>query len=140
MPYSVNWYIPDEILYIHYWGVMTNEELRESLLKMHSLMESSPRNLVHAINDVGDITQSVALKDSMKIVREVREHPRVGWSISIREKSVLVKMGSALGSSLLKMRYRAFDTLDEALAHLELKDAELHWNKADPSVVEPTKV
>ena len=139
MPYSMNWYIPDEILYIHYSGVTTIEEMRESLLEMKRLMDSSPRNLIHAISDVGDITQSVPLKDSIKIVREVGQHARAGWTIVIREKSIIIKMQSALATSIFKLRYRTFDTMDQALAHLKVSDAELNWDKADPSVVELVK-
>jgi hypothetical protein len=139
MPYTVTWYIPDEIIYVHYIGKMTVEELRESLLKMRELMEGSPRNLVHAISDVGDMVDPVPLKDSMKIVREVGHHPRSGWTISIREKSALVKMGSALGSSLFRLRFRAFDTLDQAIAHLKFFDEKLSWDKVGKAVAEPQK-
>jgi hypothetical protein len=139
MPYTVKWYIPDEIMYVHYTGVTTAEELRECLLQMRSFIESSPRELVHAISDVGDIVEAVPLKDSMKIVRDVGHHPRGGWTISIREKSVLVKMGSALGSSLFKLRFRAFDTLDQAVDYLKFVDESLSWDKVNQSVVHLTE-
>jgi hypothetical protein len=134
MPYTVNWYIPDELIYVHYTGVTTAEELRDCLLKMRSFIESSPCELVHAISDVGDIVEAVPLKDSLKIVRDVGHHPRAGWTISIREKSVLLKMGSALGSSVFKLRFRAFDTLDEAVAYLRSVDESLSWDKVNQSV------
>ena len=133
MPYSVNWYIPGEVMYVHYTGVTTVQELRECLLEMRAFMDSSPRHLVHAISDVGDIVEPVSFKDSMRVVREVGPHPRAGWTISIREKSLMVKMGSALGSSIFKLRFRAFATLDQAIAHLKFVDSELSWDKVNKS-------
>src|SRR5262245_29744198 len=134
MPFSINWLIKDEVIFVKYYGVTTPEELRACLLKMGELIESSPRYLVHAINDVGDITKTVALKDSVRIVREVGHHPRYGWTVAIREKSMLVKMGSAIGASIFKLRFRAFSTLDQAITHLKASDRELSWHKMDISV------
>ena len=108
MPYTVQWFIPDEVLYAHYSGVTTPDELRESMAEMQAMIESSPRNLVHTISDVGDIDESVPLVEAMKIIRETGSHPRSGWAISIRERSPLVKMGSALGASIFRLRFRAF--------------------------------
>lgn len=131
MPYSITWYIPDEIVYVRYYGVTTTDDLRESLQNTYQMIESSPRHLVHIISDVGDITKAVPLAESVKIVREIGGHPRTGWTISIRDNSALLKMGSALGSSLFRLRFRAFDTFDEALAHLKWYDDALSWDKAE---------
>jgi hypothetical protein len=131
MPYTVNWYIKNEVVYTHYTGVVTINELRACLLEMKKMIESSPRNQVHAISDVGDIIEPVAFKDSIGIVREVGHHPRAGWTISIREKSLIVKMGSALGSSIFKLRFRSFTTLDQAIAHLKFIDEALSWDKVE---------
>ena len=46
MPYSLNWLIENEVIYTHYSGLSTAEELRECLTKMLDLIESSPRSLV----------------------------------------------------------------------------------------------
>lgn len=135
MPYTVDWYIENEIIYTRYSSVTTTEELRESLVKSKALMDSSPRPLVHSIIDVGDVVEAVALKDSLSVVREVGTHPRAGWSITIREESMLVKMAAAMGSSLFRLRYRSFSTLDEAIALLKEMDQTISWDKATPSVV-----
>lgn len=121
-------------MYVRYWGNITVGELRSCLTQMEAFIESSPRPLVHAISDVGDIIQPVPFKDSLRIVREVGPHPRSGWTLNIREKSSLVRMGSGLGASVFKLRFRAFDTLDEAIAHLKLFDPALSWEHIDPSV------
>ena len=135
----MNWYIKDEIIYVRYSGVITVDELRDCLTKMRAFIESSPRGLVHFIMDVGDIVEPVGLSDTLKLVRELGSHPRLGWSLSLREKSVLVKMGISFGSSIFKTRFRTFDTLDQAVAHLKLFDEGLSWDKVDNSVFERTE-
>lgn len=139
MPYSVNWLIENEIIFVRYSGVMTTEDLRACLLESQRYVESSPRALVHVINDVGDVVEQVSMKDSMTVIREVGNHPRAGWAFSIREKSKMIKMSSGLGASVFKIRYRAFDTLDEALEYLKGFDSAISWDQLDRSVMEPVK-
>jgi hypothetical protein len=133
MPFSASWYIQNEIIYTRYWGVVTAEDLRNCLIETKAFMESSPRSIIHVISDVGDIIEPVPFKDTMRIVREVGPHPSAGWTLSIREKSTLVKMGSRLGSSIFKLRFRAFDRLDQAIAHLKFFDSGISWDKINKS-------
>ncbi|MEZ4671877.1 MAG: hypothetical protein R3E39_28570 [Anaerolineae bacterium] len=134
MPYTVEWYIEYELVFARYLGAMTPDELHECLLKMKAFMDSSPRSIIHAISDVGDVVEAVSLKESLPILRAVGRHPRAGWSVSIRERSLLVKMGSALGASLFNLRYRSFGTLDEAITLLKEMDESLNWDNVKPSV------
>lgn len=135
MPYLIDWYIPDEVIYIHYTGETSPDELRESLIQLQSMIDSSSRQLVHVISDAGDVTKPLAPKDALSVVREVGTHDRSGWNIILREKSFLVKMGVAFGMSVFKTRNRTFDTLEEANAFLKQMDADLNWNKVNQSIV-----
>ncbi len=137
MPFSVKWYIKDEIVFAHYSGITTAEELRESLIMTKKLIESSPREFVHVISDVGDVTESLSTKESMRVVREVESHPRAGWTFSVGVKSNMVKMGAGLGASIFKLRYRAFDTLEQATAHLKQFDQRISWDKVEATVPVP---
>jgi hypothetical protein len=134
MPYSIAWLIPNEIIYIRYNETLSSEELYRCLMTVHEMMDSSPRPVIHVINDVGGVEEAMPYKDSMKAVREAGPHPRTGWTINIHEKSLIVKMGTAFGSSLFKLRYRAFDTLDEAITHLKQADETLTWQNLDKSL------
>ncbi len=139
MPYSVNWLIENEIIYARYSGATTAQEMRDCLMKTRAMIEGSSRPLVHMISDVGDVTETVPLKESLPIIREIGSPAQAGWSITLREKSIFIKMGAAMGASIFKMRYRTFDTIEEALAHLKLVDQTLSWDKIDQSVLELTK-
>ncbi len=135
MPYSIDWYIENEIIYIAYSGVMTPDEMIESLTTAKDFVTSSPRALVHNICDVGAVTQALSPKEVMNVVRQIETHPRSGWSINLREKSMLVKMGVMLGTSIFKLRSRTFDTLAEARAFLSEMDPTLNWERANHSLV-----
>jgi len=132
----MTWLIENEIYYVHYSGVVTVEELRACMLESYHYVESSPRELVHIINDIGDVIVTVSMKDSMNVMREVGIHPRTGWSFTIGEKSNIIKMVSGLGASVFKVRYRAFDVLDEALEHLKSFDTTISWDKFEVSLTE----
>lgn len=134
MAYAVNWYIENEIVYVHYAGATTADELRESLIKTKAMIEQSPRQLVHVLTDVGDVTEPLGPMDSLRIIREEGSHARAGWQIILREKSVLMKMGIAFGTSILKSRTRTFDTLDEADAFLRQMDDSLSWDKVNTAL------
>jgi hypothetical protein len=135
MPYSVNWFIENEIIYTTYSGVMTTDELKKSSVTIISLIESSPRSLVHIINDGGNVTQALSPKQGLSIIREVKPHPRAGWNISLHEISMFSKMLFMFSSSILGMRNRSFDTMEEAVAFLKEMDSTLSWDRADYSFI-----
>lgn len=136
MPYAVNWLIPNEIIYSHYSGIVTAAELHECLVRMYDMIESSPRHLVHMISNLGDIVEGVPLLESIQIVRNVGAHPRAGWTISLREESILMRMGASIGTSIFRMRFTTASTLDRAYAHLQDVDAALSWDQLDKTVIE----
>ncbi len=131
MPYQVNWYIENQIIYTHYSGIMSPDDLRESLQKCLQMIESSPREIVHAISDVGDVVEAISMKESLNILRETGTHPRSGWNFTIRQKSSMMKMVAAMGSSIFNLRYRTFDTLDESLRYLKDFDQNISWEQVD---------
>jgi hypothetical protein len=135
MPFTINWLIENEIVLSRYYGVVTADELYVCLTTAKAMIESSPRALVHILTDVGDITQGIPLGESIRIVRSLGAHPRAGWTITLREKSVVLRMGIALGRSLLKARARTFDTYDQAVAHLKQFDPLLNWSSLNQRVV-----
>ncbi len=129
MPYNISWYIENEIVFLEYSGISTMDELRESMLKTKELIESSPRHFVHILTEVGKVTEPLKPQEVMTVMREVVSHPRTGWSIVLREKSVLIRIGIAIGTSVFKTRNRAFHTLAEAETFLKEMDKNLSWDR-----------
>jgi hypothetical protein len=135
MPYSLDWYIENEIIYASFSGVLTATDGRESLLGMIEMTESSPRPLVHIIADTGAVIQAASPKESMTVLREIKPHPRTGWTIMLHEKSILIKMGVMFGASLFKSRYRTFDSLVDARNFLTSMDPTLSWDRVNQTLV-----
>ena len=135
MSYSIEWYIENEIIYVHYSGTTTVDDMRNAMTTTKSMIDESPRQLVHVISDVGDVIETLAPKDALKVAREVGTHPRAGWSIVLREQSVVMKIGIMFGSTVLQMRNRAFDTMEETVAFLKTMDTTLNWDHVNQSVL-----
>ncbi|MEQ8674800.1 MAG: hypothetical protein RLP44_18240 [Aggregatilineales bacterium] len=129
MPYEISWYIENEIIYARYSGVQTVEEVRQSLIECNNFIARSPRHLVHVISDVGDITKPLRPVESLKLIREVGTHARLGWTIILYEKSILIKMGVAFGTAVFKSRNRTYKRIEDAIKFMKKADAELSWDK-----------
>lgn len=99
------------------------------------MIDGSSHTLVHVIADVGDVTKPISPKEALDVVREVGSHPRTGWNIILRERSLLVKIGVAFGTSIFKSRNRTFDTIEEVNAFLAEKDTKLNWDNVNKSLI-----
>ncbi len=135
MPYSIDWYIENEIIYLYYFGENTVNDLRESLSEVVDMCKKSPHPLVHILTDVSNLSEPVSLKESLEVIREVGTDQKMGWNVVLGEKSTLMKLGIAFGASIFKTRNRAVDTLEEAEAFLAEKDITLNWDKVNKSVI-----
>lgn len=135
MPYFINWYIKNEIIYAHYSGINTPDELRESLLEMRAYIESSSHSSVHIITDVGDVIQPVSVKDTIKILRDIGTHRRMGWQITLREPSMLMRMAIRFGTVLFTIHSQTFDHIDEAVNFLKTQDDTINWDNINASFI-----
>lgn len=134
MPYSISWYIENEIIYSRFTGETTPEELQEQLADLKRLIASSPRELVHVINDSREVEEALSPKATLDVIRKSGFPERLGWTMVITKQSSLHKMAAALATSLFKIRTRFFDTVDEAQAFLKDIDSTINWEQADTSI------
>jgi hypothetical protein len=135
MPYSIDWYIENEVIYIYYSGETTIDELRDTLSTTTKMIDDSSHPLVHVITDVSGLTKPLSIKDNIAVVREAGSHSRLGWSLIVGEKSSLIKMGIAFGTSVFKIRNRTFDTMEEAESFLATMDTTINWDKVNTAVL-----
>lgn len=135
MPYLVDWFIPDQVIFACYLGKVTEDEMRESLRRIIGMMDRSSARYVHVIADIGNVTKPLSPQKTLKISREEGSHERTGWNLILRERSTLVKMGVAFGSTLIKSKIRSFVTLEEAEYFLRKIDETLNWDNVNRAVV-----
>ncbi|MCA9895877.1 MAG: hypothetical protein KC615_22990 [Anaerolineae bacterium] len=135
MPYSVNWLIPDQVIFAHFSGETTEDDLRGSLISVKDIIESSDNQYVHLITDTGDVTKAVPSHKALQILREIGTHDRLGWNLIIRERSPLVKLGVALTTVLNKSNTRSLDSLEAAETFLKKMDESLDWENTNRDIV-----
>lgn len=137
MSYKVDWLIENEVLIYIFWGETTVEDLRAALTEVATLISQSPRESIHTVSDIRNVTYALKMQDTMKVVREFRDTATMGgWSITVGELDIIMKMGIAVARSLLKNKTISFDTMDEALTHLKQEDSTLSWDKANTDLLE----
>ncbi|MCA9895876.1 MAG: hypothetical protein KC615_22985 [Anaerolineae bacterium] len=137
MPYSIDWLIPDQVIFMRVFGVTTEDEIRASFESVNTMIESSEYPHVHLIDDTGDIEKPISPVKALEIAREIGIHERLGWSLITREKSVLVRMGTAFGSSLVKSKVKSLATLEDAIEFLKSVDGSLNWDQVNQTIVLP---
>lgn len=118
MPYQNEWYIIHDVILSRYCGVSTLAEVTRAASEMRTLMDLSPKALIHVIIDVGDVTKPLSLKESLQVARDGGTHPKQGWTIFIGVKSGLMRLVTNASASIFKWRVRTFDDLDQAIAFL----------------------
>ena len=134
MPYSLDWYIPSQILFNRYYGVMTEEDLRKSMVQIEASMKASTMPFVHVIIHVADITENLPLPTILKVMKDFPTQ-RGGWVLNVGTQSRITKMLISLGSQVANTRSRAVDTLDEAFQFLRDVDNTIQWEHADAAVI-----
>ncbi|MCA9888844.1 MAG: hypothetical protein KC546_10750 [Anaerolineae bacterium] len=136
MTYDISWLIDDEVIYVHYHGHTSTEELIQSFVETYDLVESSPRALVHSIVDLSGLSESLKPFDTIKAVRAAKSHERVGWNLAIMPtKSMPIELAIKMTSSIIKSRNRVFSTVDEARTFLQEMDPTVHWENMNYDVL-----
>jgi hypothetical protein len=130
MPYSIEWLVPNRVMYIRHFGVLTREELSRYLEESFALRDqgneangiSGP--LVHTITDARGLEKNeMKLKDVDKMLRTMRKQ-RVGWSIYVNSSPV-ERFLVSIAHQLMGVRYACFATLEEGLNFLAVQEDSL---------------
>jgi hypothetical protein len=122
MPVEVSWLVPQRIVYEHFTGDVTVQDLRHNSEVVAPMMaEGIP--LVHTIIDISHITSHPGINE-IRNSTSMDTYDNEGWRILVGASAVAKFVGSIV-LQLMKRRFRAFDTLDEALQFLADQDETL---------------
>jgi hypothetical protein len=130
MPYQIGWMIENDVIYSKVWDKISEEELRAMLQDATKLVESSSSNLVHIINDSTDLNEMIPLHKQIKVYKDFKPHPNSGWTLMVGQNNAFKQFVSTIASHVLGVRTRTFDTLDQAMDHLQKLAPQLEWDKA----------
>jgi hypothetical protein len=128
MPFKIHWYVPEQIIICRYWDNISEEDLHLSLDEMDQLVDQSPRDFIHAISDMREVTEHVNAGIVMKYMRDRGVHPRSGWAITVGNQNSLLRFMYNVIKNFTRLRLHGCTTMEEALAFLRERDDTIDWN------------
>jgi hypothetical protein len=124
MPYNSRWLVEDRVIYVVYYGVVSNEDL-ETSSRSSSRMIADGSAPVHLVTDATDMEKmTLGLQDLITIFKGLPSDPNLGWSIFI-SPSKLNRFFASVTTQLTGARTREFATLEEGIDFLTWVDDSL---------------
>ncbi len=124
MPYEITWYIPNHLIMDRLYGKVTIDEVGEtSRILAEMLKRDQPLPYIHMIVDVSDmigIPEDMNL-ERVKVAMEHMSSPTLGWTLLITTSTV-ARFIATIAVQVMRQRYRAFATVEEAVAFLAGQD------------------
>lgn len=135
MPYETKWLIEGEIIYSRFWGISTEDELRQALTQVAEMRDNSSRDTVHTITDTSKVTQVLPFQDSLRVVKEFDSNQDDSWEIVVGKMNSIMKLSLSISRSVLKTKVINLQTIDEAIEHLKKEDPDLTWEKMNDNIL-----
>jgi hypothetical protein len=119
MAHQTSWYIPRRVVLQRLYGTLTIEELKQINSEFEQcLNEGIP--MVHVLVDVSGVERyPIKLHEIAQAMQHGDE--REGWVMLIGANPILKFLGSAI-TQLAKLRFRTFNTVEEAFEFLKQQD------------------
>lgn len=127
MPFNIHWYVPEQIIICRYWGIISEADFHLSLDQMDQLVDQSPRDFVHAISDMREVTEHINAGSAMKYMRDRGVHPRSGWAITVGNQNPLLRFMYNVIKNFTKLQLGGYNTMEEAIAFLRERDDTIDW-------------
>jgi hypothetical protein len=127
MPYDVNWYVPEQVVYANFWGEVTLADFRKFNGEMMTLLEA-PGGRVHVIVNAVQVTSVSASPQDIVAALPYLRHSRIGWG-AIVQNNVFTRFMVSMVAQLMQVRTRFFSDLPAAVAFLEQIDETIRWER-----------
>lgn len=131
MPHKQSWLIKNHVVSVYFSGIVSAEEVGEAfhLSEEHVLESSDPP--VHFLHNWQDVSQ---FPRSISAVYKATENSKVpirhiGWVVAYGKSTRLYRFMGDIFFQLFNVRFRLFETLEEAINFLVQNDNRLE--KAD---------
>jgi hypothetical protein len=134
MPFHIGWYVEQQVIYARLEGDLTPEEYQACLRASAAMLQTVHEGQVHILNDVAQIRRMPNLFETIRSVPKTPQ-PQMGWMLTIGESNTLRRFWSDLFARIAPIRYRRFETVDQALEFLRQEDSHIDWTKANPDVL-----
>lgn len=128
MPVEINWYSPQRVIFVRYTGNISADEMQYLAQNALAMLESAPPDimLVHSLYDFSALEKMpLNLKLASDTAAPAYSNPRMGWVAAYGLGNVYVKYLAQMVGQMFKLRYRFFDTQEEAVQFLQSVDMTL---------------
>jgi len=126
MTFELSWYRPEKVICEAIIGKITIHESQKLVQTLEQYLEDSTASQVHIMIDLSqmaDDTMTVHLLSTT--ITPLCIHRKVGWIVVFGQIESIPQLRSAITTQFFGMRYRAFETAEEALTFLRGKDPAL---------------
>jgi hypothetical protein len=129
MVFVVDVLVENIVMLITVSGLTDLAEIRTGNLKVTEALSTGERP-VHLILDVGQITAFPLAVSSVYEAAPFLRHPSLGYVIVVGDFSLMLRTIIHLFSQMAGFTYHLVETVDEAVAFLQLQDDRLNHDSA----------
>ena len=139
MPFSYEWYIEGQVVYLKVWGDQTIDELYQSNETMLQFLEAMPadRHFIHLIvfdEQLG--TAPTNIRQINKILTYGR-HPNLGWVVMTGDKpKSITDFVVTMLAKITRARFIRYVTIEEAIDHLKSVDPSINWDNTQTDILQ----
>ncbi|NDJ62855.1 MAG: hypothetical protein GYB67_17170 [Chloroflexi bacterium] len=138
MPCEIGWYIPERVIWQRFYGVVTSEELAEHSARSAEYIMAGTAP-VHILVDATEIAKYPGnLKQLTDSANYASDTNKVGFVAHASTSNQLMRFLASLMTQMLvrNVQFRAFETVDAALAFLIDRDTTLDLQAARSDLLE----
>lgn len=131
MPYNIDWYVENQVIYAKMAGEVTPQEFRTLLQSSALMIDEVEIGEVHIINDV---SQLESMPNFVQIVQAIPKSPQsqMGWMLIVGETTPIKRFWGEAFARVAPIKYKRLDRLEQALGHLRKEDPTIDWEHANP--------
>ncbi len=134
MPYQVSWLIEKQIILASASGDCSITDVAEiDAQVVEFLRQSREDNLTHLILHLQDVTKFPTNIGEIHQYGNSRREPNFGWAIVVNDNR-LIGFVANIVTQLTKLRFRNFQTMEEAIAFLRAQDTTIDWSALSQSI------
>lgn len=130
---TVDWLLPERVLYVRMWGDVALDELQAHNLRMLDLLNASPIPLYLFLDarERGSIPRNL---NTLRRAVEYTGHKNLAGLLHVSTNSTVNAVSEIL-SKVLRAKYRQFQTFEEATDYLKRLNPDLDWANANWSLL-----
>lgn len=123
MACEIRWYVPDRVMYVQFYDVVTEAEVRQTALKLVEILDYDPRK--YLILDAVSVKTYPSLMGIKNAMVSANLRYASTWVVTYGFVQGIAQFLIAVAMQLLQVRFRSLTNLDESLTFLQDIDSTL---------------